>query len=74
MTDIELTEKIKNLKWQIDDGVLKCDLVHYEIIKKKGYVDLKAKWISPDMPAICPELYYIYRKAGEAYKQLVGGE
>jgi len=74
MTDIELTEKIKNLKWQMEGEMLKSDLIHYEIIKGEGYIDLKAKWISPDMPTVPTVLNDIQRKAVEAYKQLVGGE
>jgi hypothetical protein len=73
MTDIELTAKIKNLKWHIDGDMLKSDLIHYKIIKKKEYTDLKSVWISPDMPTVTTVLNDIQRKAVIAYKELTKG-
>ena len=70
MTDIELTAKIKNLEWHIDGNMLKSDLIHYKIIKKKEYTDLKSVWISPDMPTVTTVLNDIQRKAVKAYKEL----
>jgi hypothetical protein len=75
MTDIEITEKIKNLKWDVDleAGTVKSDLVHYRIVKKKNYTDLKGEWASTDMPLVATVINEIQRMAAEAYNKAVNG-
>jgi len=71
MNDIELTEKIKNLKWKIDldKGTCESEFVHYRIIKKKDYTDLKSVWISPDLPTVATVINDIQRGAVTALKE-----
>jgi hypothetical protein len=75
MTDIEITEKIKNLKWDIDleAGTVKSDLVYYRIVKKEDYTDLKSEWVSPDMPLVASVINEIQIKAAGAYKKAING-
>jgi len=72
MTDRELTQLIQNLKWKIDldKGTCESDLVHYRIIKKKDYTDLKSVWISPDLPAVATVINEIQRGAVAALKEI----
>ena len=76
MNDIEITKLVNNLKWEIDlgNGTCKSELVHYRIIKKKGYIDLKAEWISPDMPTVVTVINDIQRGAVEAYNKALKNE
>jgi hypothetical protein len=68
MDDIELTEKIKNLRWEIDPSAKTCksELTHYEIIDKREYIDLQMYWIHPDIPPIMSVINEIQRSAVEA--------
>jgi hypothetical protein len=68
MDDISLTEKIKNLQWDIDISANTCksELVHYEIKDGKGRVDLQMYWISPDIPAVIAVINEIQRSAADA--------
>jgi len=72
MDDIELTAKIKNLRWDIDllSKTCKSDLVHYEIIRGKDCIDLQMCWISPDVPASTVVINEIQRSATEAVLNL----
>jgi hypothetical protein len=72
--DIEITKIIENLKWDIDlvKGTIKSELIHYEIIERAGYTDLKAVWISPDMPTVTTVINNIQRQAAEEYKKAKG--
>jgi len=68
MNDIELTEKIKNLWWEIDSSAKTCksELVHYEIINGKGHIDLQMYWINPDIPPVISVINEIQRSATNA--------
>ena len=71
MNDIELTRLIKNLKWEIDleKKTCKSELVHYRIIKKKKYVDLKSVWINPEIPPVMTVINEIQRGAVSALRE-----
>jgi hypothetical protein len=71
MDDIEITQKIKNLTWNIDleKGIIESDLVRYKIIKKKNYTDLKGVWFSPDVPTVATVINEIQRSAITAYEE-----
>ncbi|MDR1837618.1 MAG: hypothetical protein LBQ89_08175 [Treponema sp.] len=71
MNDIELTNLINNLEWKIDleKGACESVLVRYRIIEKKGYIDLKSEWISPDMPTVATVINDIQRSAVTALKR-----
>jgi len=75
MNDIELTEKIKNLKWKIDleNGTCESELVHYKIIQKKNYTDLKMVWISHDFPAVTAVINEMQGYAVAAFRDAING-
>ena len=75
MNDIELTEKIKNLKWQIDltAGTCRSEFAHYRIIKRTGYTDLQSEWINPDLPPVEAAVNKIQQGAADALKEAQGG-
>jgi len=76
MNDIELTKKIKELKWEINlkEKTCKSDLVHYRIIKKKNFINLKSEWIGPDMPTVTTVINDIQQKAVKAVKEALKNE
>jgi hypothetical protein len=76
MTDIELTEKIKNLRWDIDLSAKTCksELVHYEIKKGKEYTDLQMYWIHPDIPPAMSAINEIQRSAADAVLESMNNE
>jgi hypothetical protein len=70
MTDIELTQEIDSLVWEVDlsAGTVKSDLVHYSIIKTKEYADLESIWIHPDVPAVISIINQLPDSAVNAYQ------
>ena len=74
MDDIELTKKIKNLQWVVDleAGTVESELIHYRIVKKSDYVDLKSTWISSDLPTVMSVISEIQRKALAAFRKAQG--
>jgi hypothetical protein len=73
MNDIELASKIASLKWEIDlsAGTVKSDMIHYRIVNKKEFVDLRDVWISPDMPAVISVINQVQNSAVEAYREAI---
>jgi hypothetical protein len=73
MNDIELSQKIKNLKWKIDlkAGTCKSELVRYKIIYNREFIDLKSVWINPDIPPVAGVINTIQRSAVTAYQEAI---
>jgi len=76
MDDIELTEKIRNLKWDVDleKGTCYSELMRYRVVRKKDYTDLKSEWISPDIPAAVSVINEIQRGATAAVLEALKNE
>jgi len=50
----ELTQMIKDLKWDIDleKNTCKSKIVHYRIINNKKKIELETEWTTSDIPNI----------------------
>jgi hypothetical protein len=73
MTDIELTQKIASLKWEVDlsAGTVKSEMAHYRIFKKREFTDLRSAWISPDIPGVISVINQIQNSAAKAYEEAI---
>jgi hypothetical protein len=69
MNDIEITQKIRNLKWTVDinGGIVECELVRYKIVVHKNFIDFVSEWHSKDVPPIASVLNDINMQAKDAY-------